>query len=303
MRSPQARNKRVITPVLLRNHNFDSRRDRNKRVITPVLLRNHNFDSRRDRKIAKPNKLRQAICMKRGFTLIRRKGFNPRARKGFTLIEVLTTIVIFGVLISITGYVYGVSLQRSRDNTRLSDIATIKNALEQYYLDERSYPHNSFYTISNPNRPWVAKYELERYKTDECDNSDAGKKYVAPNYITSLPEDPRHQMTLTASCSLDATSTPTAGYGQYLYASLVADRSETKPKEYYLIARLERITHVSETVPTVESRYAFSATQIDFQNQGTGWDYLYCAKSSASRAGPTGELCSYNYYVKNSNND
>lgn len=227
-------------------------------------------------------------------------------KRGFTLIEVLTTIVIFGVLISITGYVYGVSLARSRDNQRLSDIATIKNALEQYYLDERSYPHNSFYTIDNPDRPWVAKYELERYKTDNCDNNDAGKKYLAPNYITSLPEDPQRPMILNSSCSLDATTAPIAGYGQYLYTSLVADRSDAKPKEYYLMARLERTTHVSNTVPTIESRYSFSADQIDFPNQGTGWGYMYCAKTGSvqgSRPDPINPNCSFNYYVKNSNND
>ncbi|MEX1051826.1 MAG: type II secretion system protein [Patescibacteria group bacterium] len=222
-------------------------------------------------------------------------------RRGFTLIEVLTTIVIFGILISITGYVYGVSLARSRDNQRLVDVATIKNTLEQYYLDERSYPHNSYY--ANQSQPWIAKYELERYKTDTCDNLDPTKlKYLAPNYITSLPEDPRYQLVLDSSCDIASnTALPVTGYGQYLYASLVADSNDTKPKEYYLMARLERTTHVSKTVPTVESRYAFSAGQIDFSGQGAGWDYTYCAKDSIGD--PTEAGCSYNYYVKNSNND
>ncbi len=228
--------------------------------------------------------------MRRGFTLIRRKA----KRRAFTLIEVLTTIVIFGILISITGYVYGVSLARSRDNQRLVDVATIKNALEQYYLDERSYPQNSFYT--NPGRPWVAKYELERYKTDGCDNVDPGKtKYLAPTYITSLPEDPRYQMVLNTSCDLATPPTP-VGYGQYLYVSLVADETELKPKEYYLMARLERVTHVSDEIPTVGNIYDFTLNEIFPTNNP--WGYNYCAGVDSTVA-----TCSYNYYVKNSNND
>lgn len=222
-------------------------------------------------------------------------------KRGFTLIEVLTTILIFGILVSITSYVYGKSLERSRDTQRVSDLRTIKNALEQYYLEERAYPINSYYNA--PNAPWVAKYELESYKTHAgtCSNSSRKTKYLAPNFITSLPEDPRYLMVLNAACDLDPAVAPIAGYGQYLYVSLVADKTELKPKEYYLMARLEREKpHVSPAVPTVDStRYGFTATQIFPTSQL--WGYTYCAENSPQ--GPTDPTCSYNYYLKNSNND
>ena len=62
------------------------------------------------------------------------------SKRGFTLIEILTVILIIGVLVSVTSYVFNSSLIRSRDTQRKTDLDTIKNALEQYYLDTRTYP-------------------------------------------------------------------------------------------------------------------------------------------------------------------
>ena len=218
-------------------------------------------------------------------------------KRSFTLIEVLTVIFIFGILVSITGYVYSSSLSRSRDTQRLSDLNNIKTTLEQYYLDNKTYPYNAGYKASQPNgTPWVAKYELERYVLDSpaCDNG-ASNNYLAPHYITVIPEDPRYQLinNLSASCTL----TQSAGYGQYLYVSLAVDEAtHEKVGQYYLMARLERVKHVSDNFPDI-SQFPLSLQKISEWNSITG----YCDDNTG--VGSTHSSCIYNYYLKNSNND
>ncbi len=216
-------------------------------------------------------------------------------RRGFTLIEIMTTILIFGILVSITSYVYGKALERNRDIQRVSDLNNTKNALEQYYLEHRTYPYNTSYQSGLASHPWVAKYELERYRLDTCDsaNGDPGKVYLAPNYITTLPEDPLNSIarSLNANCQLDSS----AGYGQYIYASLAVNEAGSKKVgQYYLMARLERELNVSDRFPDIAPRYALTLSKIN------SWGLNYCSKENPN---PIDSTCSHNYYLKNSNND
>jgi prepilin-type N-terminal cleavage/methylation domain-containing protein len=227
-------------------------------------------------------------------------------KRGFTLIEVLTTIAIFGILASITGYVYGISLARSRDNQRLTDLNSVKNSLEQYYLINKRYPYNTAYKAGFSDYPFVAKYELEEYKAADisglsCDNKaidpDKAGLFLAPKFITTMPEDPRYPMQLTdlggGKCSLAVSAGgPSAGYGQYLYASFMEGESD-RPGQYYLMARLERDTHVSDNLFAIPARFSFSEAVVDT------WG-IFCSKQSPD---PTSSNCSHNYYLKNSNND
>ena len=225
-------------------------------------------------------------------------------RRGFTLIEILTVMFIFGILVSITGYVYSSSLSRSRDTQRLSDLNNIKTTLEQYYLENRVYPYNSSYISGNSNYARVAKYELEKYKlsNNECSNTedppyDSNKNFLAPNYMLTVPEDPQYKMLLDSDCKLNsAVSPPIAGYGQYIYESLVVEPDDIiTPRSYYLVARLERETHVSENVRIIDPRYDHTIGQV------YSWEYTYCSKSGPEE--PTDLICTHNYYLKNSNND
>lgn len=222
-------------------------------------------------------------------------------RRGFTLIEILTVMFIFGILVSITGYVYGVSLARSRDIERKTDMNTIKTTLEQYYLENREYPENTSYksgllTI----HPWVAKYELEKYVLGNCDSSDnsPSKVFLAPNYITTIPEDPHFQIqsSLSSNCELVPTAGGNvAGYGQYIYAGQINARGD-KANRYVLMARLERDTFVSKNMFNIEeSRYSLTVQKIN------SWGYTFCSKSQPED--PVRPACSHNYYLATSNND
>ena len=61
-------------------------------------------------------------------------------KNGFTIIELLVSIVVIGILITITTVSYNGIQQRSRDSERGSDITKIKIAIEKYHAENSSYP-------------------------------------------------------------------------------------------------------------------------------------------------------------------
>lgn len=69
-----------------------------------------------------------------GFTLI------SRSERAFTLIELLITISIIAILITIAIGAYASMTKNSRDAKRQSDLAVIQSALEQYKADQNFYP-------------------------------------------------------------------------------------------------------------------------------------------------------------------
>lgn len=63
-----------------------------------------------------------------------------RTAAGFTLIEMMTVVVIIGILIAIAIPNYQDYLLRSKLVDAGSTLSQIRVALEQYYQDNRSYP-------------------------------------------------------------------------------------------------------------------------------------------------------------------
>ena len=56
-----------------------------------------------------------------------------KKRKGFTLLELLVSISIIGVLVSLGVASYSTAQKKARDSKRQGDLRTIQNAMEQYY--------------------------------------------------------------------------------------------------------------------------------------------------------------------------
>lgn len=56
-----------------------------------------------------------------------------KRQNGFTLLELLVSISIIGVLISLGAVSYSTAQKKARDSKRQGDLRAIQNALEQYY--------------------------------------------------------------------------------------------------------------------------------------------------------------------------
>lgn len=63
-----------------------------------------------------------------------------RKDAGFTLMEILIAMTIMGILASIGLASYTISLQKSRDAARKSDLSQMARALESYNNDYGTYP-------------------------------------------------------------------------------------------------------------------------------------------------------------------
>lgn len=61
-------------------------------------------------------------------------------KSGFTLLELLVSISIIGLLIALGSVSFSTAQRRGRDSRRQSDITNIRNGLEQYYAVNTSYP-------------------------------------------------------------------------------------------------------------------------------------------------------------------
>ncbi len=68
------------------------------------------------------------------------RGDKRMVNKGFTLIEILIAVAIMGILASVGFGAYTVSLQKSRDAARKSDLSQIAKAIEAYNNDYGVYP-------------------------------------------------------------------------------------------------------------------------------------------------------------------
>ncbi len=73
-------------------------------------------------------------------------------KNGFTLIELITVVVIIGILAGVTINVVNIKRiqQRSRDARRIGDLKKIQTALELYFADTRTYlPSTSWVDINS----------------------------------------------------------------------------------------------------------------------------------------------------------
>lgn len=100
--------------------------------------------------------------------------------QGFTVVELLVVIVVMGVLASIGTVAYNGVQAKARDADRRADMLDIKDALELYYADNRTYPTSTGSTKINAS--WVT-------------SSDASWANLAsqlvPKYLPALPQDPQ----------------------------------------------------------------------------------------------------------------
>lgn len=76
-----------------------------------------------------------------------------KSTSAFTIIELITVIVILSILVAITIVSYKGVQARARDSDRRADVTNIAKALEQYYGDNGTYPgvSGTWYISNNAN--------------------------------------------------------------------------------------------------------------------------------------------------------
>jgi len=117
----------------------------------------------------------------RGFTPVRRSaehGFTPvrrSAEHGFTLVELMVVIVIIGLLATIVAINVIPATDTARIEKAKADISTIEQALEQYRLDNLTYPAGSD-GLQALLSPPASLAQPQRYRRG--------------GYIKKLPQDP-----------------------------------------------------------------------------------------------------------------
>jgi len=101
-------------------------------------------------------------------------------KKGFTLIELLVVVAIIGVLASVVLSALGDARAKARDARRESDIKTIQNALELYYINHGQYPSSGNMGGPFPN----VNYAISAYSSWNALENILG---------VQLPRDPVNQ--------------------------------------------------------------------------------------------------------------
>jgi len=111
-----------------------------------------------------------------------------KARGGFTLIELLVVIAIISLLSSIVLASLGQTRAKARDSKRIQDLVQLRNALEEYALD-----NNGLYPVDPTDYP----NDSRGLSCWDCDNSfvlgyflDNNRLSNLQNYLNPRPFDP-----------------------------------------------------------------------------------------------------------------
>ena len=137
---------------------------------------------------------------------MKKNGFTAVLRRvhGFTLLELLVTITIIGILASIGLGNYMRSIRRGKDSRRMADLKQLQNALEQYYTTEGS----SYPVITD----WAAAaadfFPENAVPTDpDGESYNYGSADEGNEYYVCTPEE----LEVTAGNASDEVGTPLAG--------------------------------------------------------------------------------------------
>jgi len=97
-----------------------------------------------------------------------------KTKFGFTLVELLITIAIVGLMSSVVAIVAIVpNLQRGKDNRRKTDLESIRAALEIYHNSNRIYP-----ALSSLSSDYISNVPDDPDANQDYYYSSAGQTYV-----------------------------------------------------------------------------------------------------------------------------
>jgi type II secretory pathway pseudopilin PulG len=123
---------------------------------------------------------------------------------------VLTSLSLFFIIASLLQYSHNQKQKETRDNTRLTDLATIQKALEAYYQDEGEYPLSvgfGKYSICSP-QGCPTKTYLEKAPQDpagytyQYTTATSRQTYSLYTCLESMPKNG----TYTLSCNCEGNN-------------------------------------------------------------------------------------------------
>lgn len=142
----------------------------------------------------------------------------PITEKGFTLVELLVTIVIVSILASV-GLGAAAGARRNADDTRRqTDLRKIESALQQYYADQGHYPMCLSPDVMSQLDNCTGNVIDSGQAADphNCTNNYRGSCTVTRVYLNPFPHDPYDNGAAIHYCyagyqNFQAGNSPTAG--------------------------------------------------------------------------------------------
>ena len=114
-------------------------------------------------------------------------GFSVRVRRrssrwsrGFTLIELMIVITIIFILIGIAAARYDQSVQRAKEATLKTDLAVMRQAIDNYTLDKEAAPQ-SLDDLVNPQAPYLREVPVDPMTRQKDWHTDYGDLVMSPD--------------------------------------------------------------------------------------------------------------------------
>lgn len=141
------------------------------------------------------------------------KGFSIRNRRragrrdgGFTLIELMIVITIIFILIGIAAARYDVSVQRAKEATLKTDLAVMRQAIDNYTLDKEAAPQ-SLDDLVNPQAPYLREVPTDPMTHQKDWHTDYGDLVLSPDQTNNGIVDVHSSSAATSKVDGTAYST------------------------------------------------------------------------------------------------
>lgn len=108
--------------------------------------------------------------------------FTRRFKPGFTVLEVLIVLAVFGLLATLAVLSLNSARARVRDAQRLSDVGTISAALSRYWLEKATYPSSAGVMLGAPGM---------NTEVLSAGGFEKREKAQVPIYLERLPVGPK----------------------------------------------------------------------------------------------------------------
>jgi general secretion pathway protein G len=129
-----------------------------------------------------------------------------RRDRGFTLIELMIVITIIFILIGIAAARYDVSVQRAKEATLKTDLAVMRQAIDNYTLDKEAAPQ-SLDDLVNPQAPYLREVPTDPMTHQKDWHTDYGDLVLSPDQTNNGIVDVHSSSAATSKVDGTAYST------------------------------------------------------------------------------------------------